>query len=199
MNRGVVLVMAAVVAAAIVFSITPLKRLAGFKPSPPVFGKAPAFTLTGDDGRPFASTSLSGRPWLASFLFTSCPGPCPRLVERMKRIRGRIPASRLPFVSFSVDPQTDTPDVLAAYRRKYGIPATEAWTFTTGPAAAVLDLVQQGFLTGIERTETAPAEGGITHGTRVALVDAAGQIRGFYSTDRDEELDRLESDLSTLD
>lgn len=199
MNRRIVLLAAAVAALAVVLSSTPLKRLAGLAPEPPVLGDAPSFTLTADDGSPFASSSLAGRPWLASFLFTSCPGPCPRLVERMKLIRKRIPAGRLPFVSFTVDPGTDTPEVLAAYKRKHGIEASEAWTFATGPAGPVLDLVQHGFLTGVERTDTAPSDGGITHGTRVALVDGSGHLRGFYSTDRDEEIDRLASELDALD
>lgn len=199
MNRRVLLVAALAVAAVLVFSSSPLKRLAGMAPAPPVLGDAPTFSLTSDDGAVFASSALDGRAWLASFLFTSCPGPCPKLVERLKTIRTRIPASRLAFVSFSVDPGTDTPEVLAAYKRKQGIAGGDGWTFVTGDADKVLALVEHGFLTGVERTETAPAAGGITHGTRVALVDGTGHIRGFYSTDRDEEIDRLERDLASLD
>jgi protein SCO1/2 len=199
-RRGLLLVGAAAVACAVVFSSSPLRRLVGIGPTPPVLGEAPNFSLVGDDGKPFSSESLRGRPWLASFLFTSCPGPCPKLVAKLKALRERVPASRLVFVSFSVDPGTDTPEVLAAYKRKHGIGEDAGWTFLTGPEGEVTRLVQQGFLTGVERTgPSSGADGGITHGLRVALVDSRGHLRGFYATEDDEGLQRLESELSAID
>ncbi len=164
----------------------------------PVLGRVPGFRLVADDGSAFDAASLRGRPWLASFLFTSCPGPCPRLVERLKSLRGEIPAERLAFVSFTVDPGTDTPPVLAEYKRTRGIGADDAWTFVTGPSAEVLALVQKGFLTGVEPGGSPETEGAVVHGTRVALVDGEGGIRGFYSTEDDEDLASLRRDVATL-
>lgn len=198
MKRSLVVAAALAVAVALVLTSSPLKRLAGLGAGPPVLGDAPVFALVGDDGRPFDSKSLDGKPWLASFLFTSCPGPCPKLVEKMKALRLRIPAAELAFVSFSVDPGTDTPEVLAAYKRKHGIADTDAWTFVTGPSDDVLGLVQHGFLTGVERSDSSE-DGGITHGLRVALVDGGRHIRGFYATDRDDDVERLLGDVSSLD
>ena len=114
----------------------------------------------------------------------------------MKALRLRIPAAELAFVSFSVDPGTDTPEVLTAYKRKHGIADTDGWTFVTGPTDDVLGLVEQGFLTGVERSDPGSGDGGITHGTRVVLVDAHRHIRGFYATDRDEDVERLERDAA---
>jgi protein SCO1/2 len=198
-KRNVVFAAAFAAALFLVFSSTPLRRLAGFSAGPPVLGDAPVFALFGDDGRAFDSHSLDGRPWLASFLFTSCPGPCPKLVEKMKGLRLRLPAADLAFVSFSVDPGTDTPEVLTAYKRKHGIADTDGWTFATGPTDDVLRLVEHGFLTGVERSDSDSGDGGITHGTRVVLVDAHRHIRGFYATDRDEDVERLVRDVAALD
>ena len=166
--------------------------------APPVLGQVPAFRLVADDGSSFDSASLDGRPWLASFLFTSCPGPCPRLVERLKSLRRAIPAARMAMVSFTVDPTVDTPAVLAAYKKDRGIGPDAAWTFVTGPAEEVLDLVQHGFLTGVEASKAPEDEGAVIHGVRVALVDGERRIRGFYSTENDDDLRRLESDVAAL-
>lgn len=165
---------------------------------PPILGQVPEFHLVADDGRPFDSSSLAGRPWLASFLYTSCPGPCPRLVERLKSVRHDVAADRLSFVSFSVDPQADTPAVLAAYKAKHGIGAADSWTFLTGDPAVVMPLVEKGFLVGVDSGDASSSEGAVSHGTRVALVDGQRRIRGFYATDRDEDLQKLKQDVAAL-
>ncbi len=168
--------------------------------APPVLGTLPAFQLTDHAGAPFANASVAGHPWLASFLFTRCPGPCPRLVARLKELRSRIPAARLGFVSFSVDPANDGPPVLAAYRSRHGIRDEDAWRFVTGPEDKVLDLVRHGFFTAVEpNPDNSGDQGAVTHGLKVMLVDGEGRLRGVYSTDRDEELARLERELSALE
>ena len=175
---------------------------AGCKAAPlPILAEAPKFDLVADDGRPFVSDSLRGRVWLASFLYTSCPGPCPRLVEKLKRVRKEIPPAEIAFVSFSVDPDTDTPEVLRKYKAAHGIGADDAWTFVTGPAGDVIALVQKGFLTGVQRENAAsPDEGSVSHGTRVALIDRDGHVRGFYSTEgENDDLERLVRDARSLD
>lgn len=177
----------------------PLRPLLPGATPPPVIGQVPPFQLVSDTGAPFDSASLAGRNWLASFLFTSCPGPCPRLVERLKAVRVRIPAASMAMVSFSVDPSTDTPEVLTDYKKARAIHDADAWTFVTGPPDKVLDIVQRGFLTGVEASTRPEDEGAVTHGVRVALMDGQQRIRGFYSTEDDEDLRRLERDVAALD
>lgn len=168
-------------------------------PEPPVLGQVPEFHLVGDDGKPFGSDTLAGRNWLASFLFTSCPGPCPKLVERLKTLRASIPAAELAFVSFSVDPATDTPPVLGTYRKERGVPGDAAWTFVTGPEEDVLALVRRGFLVAVEKNnDPASEEGAVIHGTRVGLIDGERRIRGYYDTESPEDLERLRKELASL-
>lgn len=189
-----------VVALAILtLTLEPVRNRLGFMDRElPVIGKVPEFALTGDDGRPFEDDALEGRLWIASFLYTSCPGPCPRLVERLKTVRRQTSPETLRFVSFSVDPEKDTPAVLTEYKQKQGIEAADSWTFVTGPSAEVLELVQKGFLTGVGAGEAGSEEGAVAHGTRVALVDEQRRIRAFYSTESDEDLERLLADVAAL-
>jgi len=164
----------------------------------PVLAEAPAFHLVNEDGAAIDAASLEGRPWLASFLYTSCPGPCPRLVERLKLVRRTIPAGDLAFVSFTVDPATDTPDVLRKYKADHGIGTGDNWTFVTGPPSDVTTVIEHGFLTGVSSAPAGSPEGGVTHGTRVALVDRNRHVRGFYSTEDDADLARLERDAAAI-
>jgi protein SCO1/2 len=114
--------------------------------SPAVLGGLPAFTLTDQTGRPFGSRELTGKIWVADFIFTSCQAACPLLSERMadvgKRARNLGPDFHL--VSISVDPERDTPERLAAYAARYGANPI-SWSFLTGPEQAIQATVVDGF------------------------------------------------------
>jgi cytochrome oxidase Cu insertion factor (SCO1/SenC/PrrC family) len=87
------------------------------EPALPVYGAVPDFSLTSQSGQPFSSRALDGKIWVANFLFTSCPGPCPRMSWQMRRLAldlRDLPQVR--FVSFTVDPERDTPPAPPATR-----------------------------------------------------------------------------------
>lgn len=176
----------------------PLNHLLGsWSATPPVLGQVPAFVLISDSGGPFDAASLDGKPWLASFFFTTCQGPCPRLIDRLQLVRRAIPPSALTMVSFSVDPTVDTASVLSAYKAKRGIAVEDQWPFVTGPEDEVQQLIRTGFLTGVEAGQDSTS-GSISHGVRVVLVDGQRRIRGFYSTDSDADLAQLQRDAQAL-
>ena len=75
------------------------------RPSLEVFGDIPQFDLVAQDGQPFHSQALAGKIWVADFIYTTCPGPCPRMTSQMREVQdavSKIPDVRL--VSFTVDP-----------------------------------------------------------------------------------------------
>jgi protein SCO1 len=144
----------------------------------------PAYTLTDQRGKPFGAADLRGKTYIADFVFTSCPSVCPRLTKRMLEIQRRTDdlGDALRLVTFSVDPETDTPERLAEYARKYD--ANEArWTFLTGPLGEVETVVVKGFKMALGKTETSPGIFEIFHGERLVLVDGDGRIRAFYEAD----------------
>ncbi|MEP7367657.1 MAG: SCO family protein, partial [Acidobacteriota bacterium] len=81
----------------------------------PVYQSIPAFQLTAQDGRAFLSAAeLSGHVWVADFIFTTCTGPCPRMSRQMKQVAEATHTfPNVRYVSFTVDPRNDTPEVLA--------------------------------------------------------------------------------------
>lgn len=157
--------------------ILALALLAGCADEPlPKNGAVPAFTLVDQTGHRFDSSELKGKVWLADFIYTSCPGPCRAISTNMAAIQTDLAAADdVRFVSFSMDPERDTPSVLSEYGRRFGAEAGR-WLFLTGAKEAITELVSKGFmLARIEGTDEA-----VTHSTKIVLVDRAGNIRGFY-------------------
>ena len=103
--------------------------------APPELGAVPQFRLINRDGRAIDSEELLGAPWVADFIFTRCALSCPRMTERMMRLEGLAP-SGLRRVSFSVDPEYDSPEVLRLYADTWGITDSE-WLFLTGQKESI--------------------------------------------------------------
>lgn len=170
---------------------------------PPVLGGVPDFALLERSGRTITPGDLAGTPYVASFIFTRCTGMCPALSARMAELRRRAAEEGLPvrFVSFSVDPLHDRPEVLQAYAGKIGADVDD-WYFLTGDRDALYALIGGGFkLSVAERSAAAvAADGGelITHSDRLVLVDGAGQIRGYYRGPEPDTIDRILRDLAAL-
>jgi protein SCO1/2 len=166
----------------------------------PVLTVVPSFALVDQTGDAFHSHELSGRVWIASFIYTSCPGPCPRVVQRVAEVERQLGAEPdFSIVSFSVDPQADTPDVLAAYGRTHGIDASR-WTLATGAVDDVTQLVRRGFLQAVEKnaTETRATEGAVVHSLHLVLVDRSMQVRGYYDSSDPAAMKRLVEDARRL-
>ena len=165
---------------------------------PRTLGPAPSFDLVDRDGQPFGSADLAGRPWVANFIFTRCALSCPRLTSLMRRLESDRP--ELALVSFSVDPENDTPEILDDYARSYGID-NDDWHFLSGETGEMRDLVVAGFK--LPLVEEAPAESvaageAILHSNRFVLVDGAGAIRGYYQVTEPGEYEKLLRDLADL-
>lgn len=146
----------------------------------------PAFELTDQRGARFGLEQLRGRVWIADFIFTTCPTVCPKLTQRMSEIerRGRDLGDALHLVTFTVDPENDTPAVLAAYAASQRLPL-ERWTFLTGPLDQIESTVLDGFKIAMGKKESSPGLFSIFHGERLVLVDQQGAIRGYYEANDD--------------
>lgn len=163
----------------------------------PVLSTLPAFTLTDHTGAPFGGQALRGRPWVANFIFTRCPTVCPVLSQHMADVQERtadLPDVQL--VSFSVDPEHDTPPVLADYARRVG--AGPRWRFLTGSYDDVRRAIEDGLKIAMGRGAGPVDPSQVFHGTHFVVVDAQGRVRGYHDVSDPDELARLLDALRRL-
>jgi protein SCO1/2 len=178
-------------------------QLAGYvgdKKPLPVLGAVPAFSLIDQSGAEFSSRSLDGNAWIATFIYTTCPGPCPRVVERMKAIDAELAYDRrMRIVAFTVDPATDTPERLAVYARERQLDP-KRWTLLTGESDEIFTLARMGFKLGVNAADATdlPTTGPVVHSVHAVLVDQAGRIRGYYDTTTPEAMAELVRDSRRL-
>jgi protein SCO1/2 len=166
----------------------------------PTLGQVGAFSLVDQDGKGVTAETLRGKVWVAAFFFTHCPTICPRITRRVRalQIEANGHAPPIWFVSFSVDPDNDTPPVLLAYAKQYSADL-RSWSFLTGDLAVVKSTVIDGFKLALDGKPDPTAEnGGIIHGSHLVLVDPTLAIRGYYRTDDDAEMKRLLDDATRL-
>lgn len=180
----------------------------------PIYGELPAFRLTTQDEKTLNSEELKGKVWVVNFIFTSCRGACPLLTQRMKRVDVQLQErfkqnADLPLriLSFSVDPERDTPPKLKEYTKTYGIDSPY-WLFLTGPVDEITQTVVQGFKTSmVKSTELEKKEGkevsagevfDVIHSEKFVLVDAKGQIRGYYDSEESTQIRKLLHDVDIL-
>ncbi len=166
----------------------------------PVLGHVGAFALLDQQARSVSAESWRGKVWVAAFFFTRCPTICPRITRRMRALQLASSDTNpsLSLVSFSVDPDNDTPAALLAYAQHYGADL-RSWSFLTGDLAVVERTVVDGFRLALDGKADPNAEnGGIIHGSHLVLVDRTLAIRGYYRTDDEAELQRLLSDAAEL-
>jgi len=173
-----------------IFSVYLFARQTQAEPLP-VYGEIKDFQLTDSRGEQFQSSQLKNKVWVADFFFTTCSTICPIMTRNMNSLYGVYKSSPdVEFVSISVNPEQDTPDVLGAYARKYQV-STNNWHFLTGDREDITDLTVKSFKIG-------SIEEPIFHSANFVLVDRSGRIRGYYDGTVREEVLELAGDLKRL-
>ena len=148
------------------------------------FGMAPVFELIERSGQTVHSRDLQGKIWLASFTFTRCLGVCPVMNARAKQIQDAV--LQMPgfedvmLVSFTVDPENDTPQVLAA-RAKQLEADVSRWLWLSGPQRKIWAVASQGFKLAVE-ADPDNTDMPIAHSSKFVIVDRDGRIHGYYDS-----------------
>lgn len=159
----------------------------------------PEFSLVERSGKKVTLANLSGKVWIADFIYTTCIDTCPFQTADMARLQDRWrDQAGLRLVSFSVDPEHDTPKVLSRYAARFKADPRR-WLFLTGDRAAVSDLVEDGFHLAAAPVSSATSNAGlILHSPRFVLIDREGLIRGYYDNRDRAAMQRLHNDVTAL-
>lgn len=142
-----------------------------------------AFEMKNQDGDKFSTAQFSGeKPFLVSFFFASCPSICKDLNKQVERLNEQLKKEDVAFVTISVDPDRDTPDVLNEYAAGFDA-RSPRWTFLTGQQYKVKQVGEQMFR--VEVVDMA------NHTDNIMLVDKWGKYRDRFKWDDPYDMKRL--------
>ncbi len=160
----------------------------------PVLWNVPSFSFRDQGDHLISSAQLLGRPWIADFIFTRCTSACPIMTAQMVSLQRKVQNPRVRFISFSVDPEHDTPAVLRQYAARWH--ADEIRWYLLSTDVRGLESVTEGMKMTVQATDD--PDDPILHSNRFTLVDAQGRIRGIYRGTDDEQMQRLAADVEML-
>ena len=134
------------------------------------------FALTDTSGRAFTRQDLAGAPTLVFFGFTHCPDVCPTTLLKLAQVRRRAPVTGLRVLLISVDPQRDTPAVLAPYLHAFD----PQFQGLTGDAQTIARLAAN-FGVAVNRVELPGGDYTMDHSAVVFLLDASARIVAIFT------------------
>lgn len=167
----------------------------------PVLGDVPEFSFPEASGSVVSRESLLGRVWVADFVFTSCGGTCPVMSANMGELHRRIGLDpglrdRVRFVSFSLDPERDTPDALESHAARFQADRSR-WFFARGEFEAIQKFALEGFKLGVHEGVADSVEP-IVHSQSFVLIDAEGRIRGYFDGTNGAVMNKLAEAIGRL-
>jgi len=176
------------------------------KPDLAVIGKVPSFSFTNQNNKTITNQTYKGKVYVVEFFFTTCPSICPIMNENMVKIQNEFFGNpNLAIASFSIDPKTDTPEILKEYAEHYKI-TNPNWHLLTGDKEAIYELANKGF--NLYVGENAEVEGGFEHSGFFALIDQEGNIRSridengnpiiYYNGLEDSGIQKIKEDIKKL-
>jgi protein SCO1/2/putative membrane protein len=162
----------------------------------PVFNTVGEFSLIDQRGQTISNTSLRGKVWIASFIFTRCSGTCISIANSVHDLEKMLPTD-IELVSFSMDPEYDKGEVLTKYASDRNL-ENPRWHFLTGNKEQIVRATRDDFRMAIVDANANTREP-IIHSSHLALIDRDGRIRGMYSGTDDEGVQKVAHDAQLLD
>lgn len=177
--------------------VTEVTNLKGEKVMDSVYHTIPNAKFETQSGDSLELDSLRGTIYVADFFFASCPGICPKMSNSLERVqKGFIKDDNFKIVSFTVDPEKDTINVLRRYADDHdAIPGK--WYFLRNNKQTIFKLASEGFHITAKDDDGGGAEAFI-HSEKLVLVDPQGNIRGYYSGVDSSRVNQLMSDIVLL-
>lgn len=155
--------------------------------------EVPKFSYADANGNVVTNESLKGRPWVAAFIFTHCTQACPMMVGKLRSLQDETKGTDLRLVSFTLDPQRDTPEVLRDYAKRLGADGSR-WLFLRGDSQEQVMKTAQ----DMKVAATVDKDNVIGHGDWFLLVDADGWVRGHYRSSEADAVKQLAADAKRL-
>lgn len=169
-----------------------------------IWHKVNNISLTNQLNEKVSLDDINGSIIIADFFFTRCPTICPTLTKNMKELqdamkmkdfRKKIDSSFVHFISFTVDPERDSADVLKNYADKYAV-NHDTWWFLTGPKKEIYDFALNELKLGLQDGEG--VDSNFIHTQKFILMDKERIVRGYYNGLDSASMSKLAEDLTIL-
>lgn len=157
-----------------------------------------SFVMQNQDGKQFSSAQLNNKIVIANFFFTSCTSICPRMMQHIAAVQKKFNNNdaALAFISFTVDPETDSAARLNWYVQRIGID-TAQWNLLTGNKKEIYKLARNSFY--LTATDGDGGGNDFIHSEQVILIDKQKRIRGYYDGTDDKAMAQLIHDIRKLE
>ncbi|MFD2761610.1 SCO family protein [Lentibacillus juripiscarius] len=156
------------------------------------------FEFTTQDKETLSNEDLKGEWWIADFVFTNCTTVCPPMTRNMAELQQKMKEENLDaqLVSFSVDPERDTPKALKEFAQNFQADFSN-WTFLTGYE---FQTIKEFSIKSFKSLLKKPPEGSdqVTHGTSFFLINPEGKVIKRYSGTKTEEMQNIVDDLKIV-
>lgn len=146
------------------------------------------FSLTERSGEQVSSDDLKGQPYVVSFFFSTCPSICVMQNQKIQQLQTEFEDQGVRFVAISVDPETDTPEQLREYAKRYKADEDQ-WLFMTGDLTYIRRVGAEVFKVAVDEK---------FHTEKLILVDPAGEISGYYTWTDDRQFEQLKTDIEKM-
>ena len=154
------------------------------------------FKLIDQQGKEFSFPLDSTKITIFNFFFTRCSSFCKQMNGQMDFLADKYNDNRmLRFCSVSVDPEYDSPEVLAKYAQSFHA-NPKKWFFLTGNKGLIFDLAKRDFLVDAYKDHSDTST--IVHSPMLILVDPQKRIRGYYDSDNKEQMSKLDDEIKVL-
>jgi protein SCO1/2 len=147
------------------------------EPPLPKIAPAPEFALTSQDEAQVTLADFRGKVVVVTFIFTMCTATCPVLTPMMSFVQDQLGSdfgAKIAFVSITVDPERDTPEVLKEYAQAFGANLA-GWSFLTGAPTAIQEVTHR---YGVYASKS--KNGDVDHTFLTSIVDPHGILRVQY-------------------
>jgi protein SCO1/2 len=161
-----------------------------------VYHTVKGFSLLNEDSNLVTEQITDNKIFVADFFFTTCGTICPKMSGQLERVQREFKDDpSVSIVSFTVDPENDTPFVLKEYAKEYSA-ISGKWHFLTGDRDQIYDLARHSyFITAMEGDGKPDA---FVHSEQLVLVDKEKRIRGFYDGTDPFDVKKLIEDIKVL-
>ena len=158
-----------------------------------IFHTVPSFSFIDQNGTIVTESLVKGKVYVADYFFTTCQSICPVMSKQLDRVYKT--QNDVLILSHTVDPETDTPEILKAYADKFKADPNR-WVFLTGGKPELYNLARTGYL--LDAQEGNGGAEDFIHTQNFALIDKKGRIRGFYDGTDSSAVNDLITDIDFL-